>query len=94
MAQKVLIADDQIASRRMFEMVLSREGYDVIAVGSGAEALDSVKQKRPDIALIDAMMPEVDGYQVCETLKKNPNLKNLPIILLCKSVVVLVHKIL
>ena len=82
MALKVLIADDQIASRRLFEMVLAREGYDVMTVDSGAAALEKVRQKRPDIALIDAMMPEMDGYQVCETLKKNPHFKNLPMILL------------
>lgn len=82
MAQKVLVADDQIASRRMFEMVLSREGYDVITVDSGAKALDIVREKRPDIALIDAVMPELDGYQVCETLRNSPNFENLPLILL------------
>lgn len=82
MAQKVLIADDQIASRRMFEMVLSREGYDVIAVESGAKVLDTVKEKRPDLALIDAVMPEVDGYQICETLKNTPAFQQLPVILL------------
>ena len=82
MAQKILIADDQIASRRMFEMVLSREGYDVISVSSGAEVLETATKKRPDIALIDAVMPGVDGYQVCESLKKHPNFKTLPVILL------------
>ena len=82
MAQKVLIADDQIASRRMFEMVLSREGYDVIAVESGAKVLDMVKEKRPDLALIDAVMPEIDGYQICETLKNTPAFQQLPIVLL------------
>ncbi len=82
MAQKVLIADDQIASRRMFEMVLAREGYDVIAVDSGEKVLDTVKDKRPDLALIDAIMPEIDGYQICETLKNTPAFQQLPIILL------------
>ena len=82
MAQKILIADDQIASRRMFEMVLSREGYDVISVSSGADVLDTVTKKRPDIALIDAIMPGVDGFQVCESLKKHPNFKTLPVVLL------------
>lgn len=82
MAQKVLVADDSIASQRLFEMVLTREGYDVITVGSGSEVIDRVKEKQPDIALIDAIMPELDGYQICETLKQNPDFKNLPIILL------------
>ncbi len=82
MAQKVLIADDSIASQRLLEMVLTRGGYNVVTVGSGVEVIDRVKEKQPDIALIDAVMPEVDGYQICETLKQTPDFKNLPIILL------------
>ncbi|MBD3306221.1 response regulator [candidate division KSB3 bacterium] len=82
MTQKVLVADDSIASQRLFEMVLTREGYDVITVGSGAEVLDQIKAQHPDIALIDAVMPEVDGYQICETVRNTPNFQNLPLILL------------
>lgn len=82
MAQKVLIADDGIASRLLFEKVLTNEGYDVITVDSGPEVIDRVKENQPDIALIDAVMPEVDGYQICEMLKNHPNFKHLPVILL------------
>ena len=82
MAQTVLVADDSIASQRLFEMVLTREGYDVITVGSGAEVLKCVKEKHPDLALVDAIMPEVDGYWICQTLRKDPTFKNLPIIML------------
>jgi len=82
MAQKILIADDGLASRLLFEKVLTREGYDVITVDSGVDVVNQVKEKQPDIALIDAVMPEIDGYQICETLKNNPNFKNLPVILL------------
>jgi len=82
MNPKVLIVDDSIASQRHFEIVLTREGYDVITVGSGSQVLDTVKEKRPDIALIDAIMPEVDGYQICKMLKKNPTFQHLPLILL------------
>ncbi|PID58626.1 hypothetical protein CSB45_03525 [candidate division KSB3 bacterium] len=82
MAHKVLIADDQIASRRMFELVLSREGYDVITVESATKVLDTVQEKRPDLALIDAIMPELDGYQICETLKTTPAFQKVPVILL------------
>ncbi len=82
MAQKILIADDSIASQRLFEKVLIREGYDVTIAGSGAEALDRVKEQQPDIALIDAIMPEVDGYRVCETLQQQPGFQNVPIIML------------
>jgi len=82
MAQTVLVADDSIASQRLFEMVLTREGYDVVTVGSGSEVLERVTEKQPDLALVDAIMPEVDGYQICQTLKQDPKFKNLPIIML------------
>ncbi len=82
MTQIVLVADDSIASQRLFEMVLTKEGYDVITVGFGSEVLERVKEKQPDLALIDAIMPEGDGYQICQTLKNDPTFKNLPVIML------------
>jgi len=82
MNETVLVADDSIATQRLFEMALTKEGFQVIAVGSGADALDHVRQKKPDIALIDAIMPDLDGYQVCETLKHTKEFGNLPIVLL------------
>ena len=74
MAQTVLVADDSIASQRLFEMVLTREGYDVVTVGSGTDVLNRVKEQQPDIALIDAVMPDVDGVQICQTLRQDPQL--------------------
>ncbi len=85
MAQTVLVADDSVASQRLFEMVLTREGFDVITVGSGSDVLRRVKEKQPDLALIDAVMPGVDGYLICQSLKKDPQLKDLPIIMLAGS---------
>jgi len=82
MAQTVLVADDSVASQRLFEMVLNREGFEVVTVGSGQDILDKVKEKQPDLALIDAVMPGVDGYQICQSLKKDPQLKGLPVIML------------
>lgn len=82
MNQKILVADDSIASQRLFEMVLTREGYEVITIGSGTQVLDAVRDKRPDIALIDAIMPEVDGYQICKMLKENAEFRHLPVIML------------
>lgn len=82
MAQIVLVADDSIASQRLFEMVLTREGYNVVTVGAGTEVLARIKEKHPDLALVDAIMPEVDGYQICQTLREDPMFKNLPVIML------------
>jgi CheY-like chemotaxis protein len=82
MAQTVLVADNSIASQRLFEMVLTKAGYHVITVSSGKDVLERAKEKKPDLALIDAMMPEVDGYQICQTFKQDPKLKNVPLIML------------
>ena len=82
MNQKVLVADDSIASQRLFEMVLTREGYDVITLGSGAQALDMIREKHPDIALIDSIMPDADGYQICKALKEQADFRSLPVIML------------
>ena len=82
MAQTVLVADDSVASQRLFEMVLTREGFDVVTVGSGPDVLNQVKEKQPDLALIDAVMPDVDGYQICQSLKKDPQFHDLPVIML------------
>ncbi len=82
MNETVLVADDSIATQRLCEMALTKEGFKVVTVGSGADALDHVRQKKPDIALIDAIMPGLDGYQVCKTLKQTKEFGNLPIVLL------------
>jgi CheY-like chemotaxis protein len=82
MAQTVLIADVSVASQRLFEMVLTREGYDVVAVEAGPEVVAKVKENHPDLALIDAVMPGIDSYQVCQTLKQDPQVKDVPIIML------------
>lgn len=82
MTQTVLVADDSLASQRLFEMVLTREGFEVVTVGSGPDVVNRVKEKHPDLALIDAVMPGVDGLQICQALKTDPELKNLPIIML------------
>jgi CheY-like chemotaxis protein len=82
MAQTVLVADDSVASQRLFEMVLTREGFEVVTVGTGAEVVSRIREKQPDLAFIDAVMPGVDGYQICQSVKKDPRFKHLPIIML------------
>lgn len=82
MNQKVLVADDSIASQRLFEMVLTREGYEVITLGSGEQVLETIREKHPDIALIDSIMPDADGYHLCKTLKEQADFRYLPVIML------------
>ncbi len=80
--KKVLVVDDEIPIQRIVKFNLEKEGYDVSLADNGKKALESVKQSRPDIILLDVMMPEMDGYEVCKALKQNKSTKNIPVIML------------
>lgn len=79
---KVLVVDDEIPIQRIVKFNLEKEGYEVFVADDGKKALESVKQNKPDIILLDVMMPELDGYEVCKILKKNAKTKNIPVIML------------
>lgn len=79
---KVLVVDDEIPIQRIVKFNLEKEGYVVFLADDGKKALESVKQNRPDMILLDVMMPEMDGYEVCKVLKKDTKTKNIPVIML------------
>ena len=79
---RILIVDDEQKNRDLLSVMLEPEGYDIVAVISGAEALESVSQQRPDLVLLDVMMPGMDGYQVATTIKADAASAGIPIILL------------
>ena len=81
MAHKVLVVDDEPTILMMTAGRLRANGYRVITAESGTEALEKVSAEKPDIMLIDIMMPTPDGYEVCQTLKTNLNFSGIPIIL-------------
>ncbi len=76
----ILIVDDTIYNLRLLSLMLARQGYQVEQATNGAEALEKVNQKLPNIILLDIRMPEIDGYEVCKILKANPVTKEIPII--------------
>ncbi|MDO9214834.1 MAG: two-component system response regulator [Methylococcales bacterium] len=76
----ILIVDDTLANLQFLAVLLKEEGYKVRPANSGKLALQAITQKKPDLILLDIKMPEMDGYQVCETLKNNPQTKDIPII--------------
>ena len=76
----VLVVDDQIENIIILEKLLTRRGYEVITAHSGSETLEIVKAISPDIILLDIMMPEMDGYEVCSILKNDAATKGIPII--------------
>jgi DNA-binding response OmpR family regulator len=79
---KILIIDDEADITETLSFMLQARNFDVITANSGQEGLDKVKKDHPDLILLDIMMPEMDGYKVCNKLKQDKETKNLPIIML------------
>jgi len=82
---KVLIVDDIPSSLRLLSQMLQYRGYEVINALSGEIALNQVKLAMPDVILLDIIMPEMSGYEVCQRLKSNPKTADIPIIFLTAS---------
>jgi CheY-like chemotaxis protein len=82
MAHRLLLADDSITIQKVVELVLAEEGFDIKAASNGEEALAAMAQFRPDVVLADIDMPKMNGYQLCEKIKANPDTKDVPVILL------------
>lgn len=78
----VLAVDDDPVILRLLQVNLEMEGYEVHLAGDGAAAVDQAKALKPDIILLDVMMPEKDGWQACEEIKADPELKDTPVIFL------------
>jgi CheY-like chemotaxis protein len=82
MAKKILLADDSITIQKVVELTFSDGDYEVTAVNNGAKAIQKLAEMRPDIILSDIIMPEKNGYEVCEYVKSHPEYRNIPVILL------------
>ncbi len=80
-AATILIVDDESKNRKLLELLLKHEGYQTLCAASGEEALAMIEQQAPDLILLDAMMPTLDGYQVARILKAHPASLNIPIIM-------------
>ena len=82
MAIKVLVVDDDPQTLQLMSHIVRAQGYEVTTAISGAEALQQVSASRPDVMLLDVMMPEMDGVEVCRRLRANKSYADLPILLL------------
>lgn len=77
----VVIVEDEADIADLIEFHLKREGYPTRVVGSGAEALRVIRREKPALILLDLMMPEIDGLEVCRRLKREPDTREIPIIM-------------
>jgi CheY-like chemotaxis protein len=82
MAHKLLLSDDSITIQKVVELILSEEGFEIKATNNGEEALTAIPSFKPDIILADIEMPKINGYQLCEKIKKDPLMFSIPVILL------------
>jgi two-component system alkaline phosphatase synthesis response regulator PhoP len=78
----ILVVEDEEDIQELVKYALIKEGYRVICSGSGEEALKLVRTERPDLVLLDLMLPGVDGLEVCRQLKKDPSTDGIPVIML------------
>ncbi len=79
--EKILNIDDSPTVQRLIEMILSSQGYQVVLASDGEEGIVKAKSERPALILVDFVMPKMNGYQVCKTLKDDPEFRDTPIIL-------------
>ena len=79
--KRILIVDDMATNRLLVKHLLTLSNYQVDEASSGTEALELLRQHPVDAVLLDVMMPEMDGFEVCEGLRQEPEFANLPIIL-------------
>ena len=82
MAKKILIVDDEDDVRELVHVTLEDEGFDIYEASEGNEALAKAKEFKPDLIILDVMIPGKTGYEVCEELKKDPDTKNTYVLFL------------
>ncbi|HRK88717.1 MAG TPA: response regulator transcription factor [Anaerolineales bacterium] len=79
MAAKVLVIDDDIAITELMSMLLKTHGFDVMTTNNGSDGVKMVQEKAPNVVLLDLMMPDMDGWQVCKAIR---GFSNTPILIL------------
>ncbi len=82
MGQRILVADDEPSILLSLQVLLEKAGYDVQVARTGEEVLRSVEEARPDLIILDAMMPARSGYDVCQELRQQDRWRDVPIIML------------
>jgi two-component system alkaline phosphatase synthesis response regulator PhoP len=79
---KVLVVDDEVYILHILDFILGAESYDVVTATNGEQALQKVRDEKPDLVILDIMMPKLDGYETCRMIKNDTDTKHIPVILL------------
>ena len=82
MTRKILTCDDEKPIVRLLQVNFERQGYEVVVAYNGAECLEKVASEKPDLIVLDVMMPGMSGFEVLEKLKSNPDTNSIPVIML------------
>ena len=82
MPKEILIVDDELSIVVPIQFLMEQQGYDVIVAKNGEDALDIILKYKPDLILLDIMLPAIDGYEVCEIVRLNPDFRDVKIIFL------------
>lgn len=82
MPKEILIVDDELDVVVPIQFLMEQQGYSVMIAQRGEDALDFIYQYKPDLVLLDIMLPGIDGWQVCEIVRLNPNYRDIKIIFL------------
>jgi two-component system phosphate regulon response regulator PhoB len=81
-APRILVVEDEDNIATALEFLILREGYDHDRVSSGAEALPRIRDTRPNLVLLDVMLPEVSGYEICEGIRTDPSLAGIKVLMM------------
>jgi len=82
MKNKILVVDDSVETTELFKAMLGDQGYDVSVANDGKAGLELTREIRPDLVILDVMMPEIDGYGVLKAIKEDPSLNDVEVIML------------
>jgi DNA-binding response OmpR family regulator len=80
MKPRVLVVDDESDFIQLLKYNLELQGFDIITAGNGVEALNTARRELPDVVLLDLMLPDLDGFSICEILHSQPSTATIPII--------------
>jgi twitching motility two-component system response regulator PilG len=80
--KKILIVEDEESLLKLESILLISKGFDVKGVSNGRAALEAVAEEKPDLILLDIMLPEIDGFEVCRQIKSDPSTRHIPVVML------------